>query len=134
MKKSKKLLVLYGPNTNLLGLQTANNINFDKFNKEIRKTAETMNLVAIIYQTNEEGKAVTKLQRSRKKIIAIILFPGPWQHTGYALLDLIVLLNIPYVTITMKKQKTIFNGIKNIIYQGLEKTVKEALKIIKKQI
>ena len=72
-RHSPKILIVYGPNMNLLGMLYKNKINMDKLNKQMRKTAKYFGLELIIFQSNEEGKAITRLQRQRKKIKGIIL-------------------------------------------------------------
>ena len=68
----------------------------------------------IIFQTNDESRAVTTLQRSRNKICSVLLFPGPWQQSGYVLKDTLELLKIPYITISLGEDATLLKGIDNI--------------------
>ena len=66
-----KILVIHGPNMNLIGLKTAGDgkrITLDKLNRHLRKTAKKIGLSLTIIQTNEEGRAVSHLQSQRKKI------------------------------------------------------------------
>lgn len=133
-KHSPKILIVYGPNMNLLGMLYKNKISMDKLNKQMRKTAKYFDLELIIFQSNEEGKAITRLQRQRKKIKGIILFPGPWQSSGYVLLNTLEILNIPYVTVSSNKSKTIFKGIQNITNKNLDQAADLALQIIKENL
>ena len=131
---NSKILILYGPNLNLLGRLNKNQTSLDKLNKQIRKKAKDFGLELIIFQSNEEGWATTQLQRQRKKIKGIILFPGPWKNSGHVLLDALEILKIPYVTVSAKTGKTIFQGVQNIINNNLTKAAGEAIKILKEKM
>ena len=74
-----KILILYGPNLNLLGIWSANRnktITLDKLNRHIRKYIRDKKIDLKIIQTNEEAKAISYIQNNRKKIDAIITVPG----------------------------------------------------------
>ena len=112
-----KILVIHGPNMNLIGLKTAGDgkrITLDKLNRYLRKTAKKHEIKLIIIQTNDEIKAATTLQRQRNKICSILLFPGPWQQSGFVLKDTMELLKIPYITISTGEETTLLKGIDNI--------------------
>ena len=114
---NKKILVIHGPNMNLLGLRKIENcerITLDKLNRHLRKKAKARGVSLTIFQTNDESLAITKLQRQRKKIKGIILFPGPWQQSGFVLKDALELLEIPYITVSQGEDISLFNGIDNI--------------------
>ena len=111
----KKILVLQGPNMNLLGHRFKDiKITLDKLNTHIRKTAKKFKLKLIIIQTNDESKAVRVLQRQRNKICSALIFPGPWQQSGFVLKDTMELLKIPYITISSGEEVTLLKGIDNI--------------------
>jgi len=106
----KKIFILQGPNLNLLKIKTSKALTTEKLNKHIKKKAQEKNYQTIIFQTNEEGKALGKLQQYRKKISAIIIYPGPWGKTAYSILDLLHILHIPYITICDAGERGIFKG------------------------
>jgi len=128
--RQKKILIIQGPNMNLLGYRfkdTKTKITLDKLNAHLRKTAKKHKIKLIILQTNEENKATTTLQRQRNKICSILLFPGPWQQSGFVLKDTIELLKIPYITISLGEDVTLLRGIDNIegdILQACETAIK----------
>ena len=74
-----KIFVLQGPNFNLLKLKK---LPIEKLNKHIKKQSQLYNKNVIIFQTNEEGKAVGKLQKYRKKNIRNNFFPRPLDKIG----------------------------------------------------
>ena len=115
--KHKKILIIQGPNMNLLGYRfkdTKTKITLDKLNRHLRKTAKKHEIKLVIIQTNDESKAATILQRKRNKIFSILLFPGPWQQSGFVLKDTMELLKIPYITISLGEDVTLLKGIDNI--------------------
>ena len=100
---------------NLLGRRFKDiKITLDKLNTHIRKTAKKFKLKLIIIQTNDESKAVRVLQRQRNKICSALIFPGPWQQSGFVLKDTMELLKIPYITISSGEDVTLLKGIDNI--------------------
>ena len=111
----KKILVIQGPNMNLLGHRYKNTkITLEKLNTHLRKTAKKFNVKLFIIQTNEESKATNALHRQRNKICSVLLFPGPWQQSGFVLKDALELLEIPYITVSQGEDISLFNGIDNI--------------------
>ena len=127
IKPKNRILVIHGPNMNLIGyklIENGNRITLDKINKCLRKEAQGFNQQLIILQTNDESVAVTMLQKQRNKISGIVLFPGPWQKSGYVLKDTLELLAIPYVTISVGEKIEILKGIDNLRETDLLKACK----------
>ena len=65
-----KMLVIHGPNMNLLGLRKKGDgggITLDKINRHLQKTAREIGLSLTIIQTNDEGRAVNHLQSQRSQ-------------------------------------------------------------------
>jgi len=119
-----KILILYGPNLNLLGIWAANRkktITLDKLNRHIKKYIRDKKIDLKIIQTNEEAKAIAYIQNNRKKIDAIITVPGVWQYNAYALAEVLELTKIPFITITYKEKDYIklLNGKNNITDEDL---------------
>ena len=115
---------------NLVGLKFKggkNRITIDKINQCLRKEAQKIKSQLKIIQTNDEGAAVTVLQKQRNKISGIILFPGPWQKSAHALKDTLEILQIPYVTISTGEEVALLSGINNIKKIDLLKSCKDAL-------
>lgn len=113
-----RFLILHGPNLNIIGIKSAKTgmkVTLDKINKRIRQKAKKFDVECKFLQTNEEGKAVTFLQRNRKKTDGIIIFPGPWQHSAYSLVDTLDILDIPYITVSTGETLNLLQGIDNII-------------------
>ena len=130
-----KILIIYGPNMNLLGLRnrgTKRKITLDKLSRYLRKVANEKGLSLTIFQTNDEIKAVNQLQKQRKKIKGILLFPGPWQQSGYVIKDTLDILCIPFITVSIEEKTEILKGIRNIKKSDIFKSAEEGLEILEK--
>jgi len=125
----KNILIIHGPNMNLLGhrkIEASPNITLDKLNGILRKIAKSREVNVSIFQTNEEARAVTIIQRQRNKICGALLFPGPWQKSGFVLKDTLSLLSIPFVTISLGEKAEVLQGLKNIEEADIDKASKLA--------
>ena len=125
-----KILVIHGPNMNLLGLKTRGDggrITLDKLNRHLRKIARKTGLSLTIIQTNDESRAVNHLQAQRKKIKGILLFPGPWQKSGHVIKETLEILSTPCITVSQWEKKDVLKGIKNIEETNIYKSSDKAL-------
>ena len=131
IKHSKQnILIIYGPNMNLLGLRKVGDrvgITLDKLNRHLREAANERGLSITIFQTNDESRAVNQLQRQRKKIKGILMFPGPWQQSGYVIRDTLEILSIPYITISLEEKVNVLKGVMNIEGKDIYKSIENAL-------
>ena len=122
---------------NLLGRITREDgmgITLDKLNRHLRKTAKEIGLSLTIIQTNDESRAVNHIHSQRKKIKGILLFPGPWQQSGYVINDTLEILSTPCITVTFGEKNSVFKGIKNIIEADIYKSSEKALAELKELI
>ena len=131
IKHSKQnILIIYGPNMNLLGLRKVGDrvgITLDKLNRHLREAANERGLSITIFQTNDESRAVNQLQKQRKKIKGILMFPGPWQQSGYVIRDTLEILSIPYITISLEEKVNVLKGVMNIEGKDIYKSIENAL-------
>ena len=130
-----KLLIIHGPNMNLIGLWSSknhSNMTLDKINRHIRKYNRDKNIETKIIQSHSETKVVSYIQNNRNKIDAIIIIPGPWQYSAYTLSELLELTEIPFITIHYKIREHIelLNGFENLTNDNLYKGFEEAIDII----
>ena len=126
----KHILIIHGPNMNLLGhrkIEATPNITLDKLNRSLRKVAKSLGMTVKIIQTDDEARAVITLQRQRNKTNGILFFPGPWQKSGHILQDTLKLLSIPFVTISVGEKAEVLQGLHNIYEADLYKAGKIAL-------
>ena len=99
-----KALIIHGPNMNLLGHFSQNRLTLDKLNRSIRKIGLTKNIECKIFQTHDEAKVATLLQRNRNKIDFIVLNLGAWHPCGYIIKDTLSLIKKPYRIVEDSKQ------------------------------
>lgn len=97
-----KLLVLNGPNLNLLGLREP-----DIYGKQtyvdlvafVRGAAETLGIEVEVYQSNHEGALVDKIQEAYGVFDGIVINPAAYTHTSVAILDALKAVNLPAVEV-----------------------------------
>lgn len=97
-----KVLVLNGPNLNLLGIREP-----DRYGKEtyrtllgrIRRKAKELGIRVRCYQSNHEGDLVDKIHAARLRFDAIVFNPGAYTHTSIALLDALKGVGVPCVEV-----------------------------------
>ena len=86
----KKIIVINGPNLNLLGKrepQTYGNKSFEDYTKELIE--EFTELELFTYQSNVEGEIINKLQETGFSLDGIVLNAGGYTHTSVAIADAI---------------------------------------------
>jgi 3-dehydroquinate dehydratase-2 len=96
-----KILVIHGPNLNLLGLRETNiygTKTLDEINGSLKKLAKELRIELTIRQTNHEGEIVDLIQNS-KDYSGILINPAAYTHTSIAIRDAIAALNIPTVEV-----------------------------------
>ena len=98
-----KLLILNGPNLNMLGIREPAHYGketYDMLCKRIEAHAEALGISAELYQSNHEGALVDKIQEAFfKKTDGIVFNPGAYTHTSIALLDALKAVSIPTVEV-----------------------------------
>ena len=97
-----QVLVLNGPNLNLLGLREHNiygNTTLVDLETELRKSIED-DVQLEFFQTNYEGQMIERIhQIFDKPVDGIIINPGAWTHTSIALRDALVAVAVPIVEV-----------------------------------
>lgn len=95
-----KILIMNGPNLNLLGVrETAiyGSISFDDYLQTLKQKYTDIELV--YYQSNIEGELINKLQEVGFSFDGIVLNAGAYTHTSIALLDCIKSITTPVVEV-----------------------------------
>ena len=96
------ILILQGPNLNLLGLKSSKNndrLTLDKLNKVIKKFSRTKDINLKFLQTHKEFQAVNFLQRNRNWANGILFIPTSWARNSHTILEVIKLVDITTSTI-----------------------------------
>jgi 3-dehydroquinate dehydratase II len=95
-----KILVIHGPNLNLLGKREPGiygTFTLDDVNNELAALARELGVEAAFFQSNHEGELVQKIQDAMGSCQAIVINPGAYTHTSVALHDAIASTGIPVV-------------------------------------
>ena len=93
-----KILVLYGPNLNLLGWMSRNTgsrLTLDRLNRSLRRKARELDVELKILQTQSESDASKLLQGQRNKVAGVLLVPGIWADTGRLLQETLAITGLP---------------------------------------
>lgn len=97
-----KILVLNGPNINMVGIREPGvygTASFQDLLKMIAETAEKEGLQIDQYQSNHEGCLVDKIQEALGVYDGIVINPAAYTHTSVAILDALKAVQIPAVEI-----------------------------------
>lgn len=97
-----KILLLNGPNLNLLGTREPEkygNTTLADIEKKLKSEAKSKEVKLDCYQSNHEGDLVDKIQQANNKYDGIILNAGGYTHTSVAIRDAIASVQIPVVEI-----------------------------------
>lgn len=94
-----KILVINGPNLNLLGLREPAHYgteNYEQLLEKIRAHCERKQVEVVFYQSNHEGALVDRIQEAYfEGTDGIVINPGAYTHTSIALLDAVKAVRIP---------------------------------------
>lgn len=102
MAEKKKILVMHGPNLNLLGEREPGiygSDTFDSINAEIIAHAEKLGFDCEIFQSNGEGELIDRLHAARLDCAGVVLNAGAYTHYSYAIRDAIAAIKIPVVEV-----------------------------------
>lgn len=97
-----KILVLNGPNINMVGIREPGIYGTQTFSdllKLIEDTGKELGLEIEQYQSNHEGCLVDKIQESYGKVDGIVINPAAYTHTSVAILDALKAVSIPAVEV-----------------------------------
>jgi 3-dehydroquinate dehydratase II len=98
----RRILVLHGPNLNLLGRREQSiygTLSLDSLDSALTKLAEELAIVVDIRQSNSEGELVTWIQEARSGYDGVILNPAAYTHTSVAIRDAIVAVGLPTIEV-----------------------------------
>ena len=97
-----KLLIINGPNLNMLGIREKNIYGTKTYKDlvtEIKLYCKRNNVTATVIQSNFEGEIVTAIQNAYNKYDGIIINPAAYTHTSVAILDALKAVNIKTVEV-----------------------------------
>ena len=97
-----KILVINGPNINMLGIREPNvygRATFAELEKFILESAEECGVEAELFQSNHEGAIVDKIQQAYGAKDGIVINPAAYTHTSVAILDALKAVALPAVEV-----------------------------------
>jgi 3-dehydroquinate dehydratase-2 len=98
----KKILVIHGPNLNLLGKREPGvygRTTLSQINSNLKSIAKKEKVALTIVQSSYEGKIVELIAKSRIKYAAILINPAAYTHTSIAIRDAIAGSGIPTIEV-----------------------------------
>lgn len=99
----KKILVLHGPNLNLLGLREPSLYGLDslkQLNEQLETQAKTAGISLMAMQSNSEAELINAIhQACIEKTDYLIFNPAAYTHTSVALRDAILAVQIPFIEV-----------------------------------
>ena len=120
-----KILVLNGPNLNMLGIREPDiygKEDFAALERFIRDSAKELSLDVTLFQSNHEGEIVDVIQSAYRVYDGIVINPGAYTHTSVALLDAFKAVSIPVVEVHISKvnEREEFRQISYVSYVALK--------------
>ena len=97
-----KILVINGPNINMLGIREPGIYGSDSFEtlcSNVKAHAKKAGIEVKLFQSNHEGALVDEIQAAYGKFDGIVINPGAYTHTSIALLDALKAVSIPTVEV-----------------------------------
>jgi len=98
----KKVVVVHGPNLNLLGKREPHiygTRSLDDLNELVHKKASALGLEVTTFQSNHEGELIDFLQKEGPGSAGVVINPGALSHYSLALYDCLQALGLPVVEV-----------------------------------
>ena len=102
MAKKRKILVLHGPNLNLLGHRQPEiygRLTLDQINRRIQTLAKQLGVEVEMRQSNSEGQLVDWIQQAPKEFGALVINAAAYTHSSVALRDALTAAGIPAIEV-----------------------------------
>lgn len=97
-----RVLVLHGPNLNMLGLREPEiygRTTLADIDALLIALGKELGVEVEVFQSNHEGELVTKIQQARGRCAALLINAGAYTHTSVALLDAVLSSDVPTVEV-----------------------------------
>ncbi len=101
-----KILVINGPNLNMLGIREPDHYGKETYADlvaKIEKYCKSKEIQVECFQSNHEGDLVDEIQKAYGNADGIVINPGAYTHTSIAILDAVKSVNIPTVEVHISK-------------------------------
>ncbi|WIV11298.1 type II 3-dehydroquinate dehydratase [Proteiniborus sp. MB09-C3] len=97
-----KILIVNGPNINLLGIREKGiygNTSYEMLCEKLKENAKELSLDIDIIQSNIEGEIINYIQNALRTYDGVIINPGAYTHYSIAIYDAIKAVNIPTIEV-----------------------------------
>jgi 3-dehydroquinate dehydratase II len=102
MEGKRNILVIHGPNLNMLGKREPElygAMTLNDINGELRQGGENIGMAVDTFQSNHEGDIISKIQEAVGKYDGLIINPAAYTHTSIGIRDALLLLDIPIIEV-----------------------------------
>ncbi len=102
MKSINKILVIHGPNLNLLGTREPEiygSLTLDEINKRLEEYGHRNNITIDAVQSNSEGTIIDTIHKAMDQYDALIINPGAYTHYSLAIYDAIMAVGLPTIEV-----------------------------------
>ena len=102
MSQTHRILLLNGPNLNMLGAREPKHygrISLASIEEKMQTLATQYNVKVECFQANSEEKLINKIHESFQQVDFILINPAAYTHTSVALRDALLAVSIPFVEI-----------------------------------
>ncbi len=116
-----KILVINGPNINMLGLREPDiygKQDYAALTKLVEDTCAAENIEVELFQSNHEGAIVDKIQQAYGEFDGIVINPAAYTHTSVAILDALKAVELPAVEVHISDVKK-REDFRQISYAGM---------------
>ena len=98
----KKILVIHGPNLDLLGQREPEiygSVTIQQINNHLKKVAKAHKAAIDFFQSNHEGEIVSKIGGAKGAYHAIVMNPAAYTHTSVAIRDAVSAVDVPVIEV-----------------------------------
>ena len=99
---SKKILVIHGPNLNMLGKrepEVYGTTGLNEINQNLLALGKKLGLTVDTFQSNHEGAIIDKINEAFQKHNGLIINPGAYTHTSIAIRDALTMIKAPVIEV-----------------------------------
>jgi 3-dehydroquinate dehydratase-2 len=98
----KKVLVLHGPNLNMLGIREPGvygTVTLEAINLNLMQVAKQLDMELEVFQSNHEGELIDQIHQAFGVMDGIVINPGAFTHYSYALRDALSSVSLPVIEV-----------------------------------
>lgn len=100
--KERRVLVVHGPNLNLLGLREPDvygHTRLDEINTQLEALGKQYGIAVQTFQSNHEGSIIDAIQTAATNVDGVIINPAAYTHTSIAIRDALSILTVPIIEV-----------------------------------